>query len=209
MHQTDRVRATPVLRPARPTEAEGLVVARHLDEAAHGIFRLLLGRRAPEILARAYVEPGHDLSYEFVTVAEIDGRIAGSASAYSGIEHAGSDQQILVKAAGPWRTVRMALIAVAMWPFARFLNRVPADDHYLQAITVDDEWRGHGVGSLLIEHVEETARRAGSTRVSLDVATDNGDAQRLYERLGMTVEATSPRMFLVAGPAVRRMAKPI
>ncbi len=209
MHQTDRVRATPVLRPARPTESEGLVFARHLDTAADGIFGLLLGRRAPEIIARAYAVPGHDLSYEFVTVAEIDGAIAGMASAYSGVDHATSNERVLVKAAGPLRTARMSMIALAMLPFARFINRVPAEDHYLQAVAVDDEWRGHGVGSLLIDHVEETARRAGSTRLALDVATDNRDAQRLYERLGMTVEATSPRTFLIAGPAVRRMTKPL
>ena len=76
------------------------------------------------------------------------------------------------------------------------------------SITPDDV-AVHGIGSVLIEHVEDAARVAGSRRLALDVATDNGDAQRLYERLGMTVEATSPKAALLAGPAVRRMTKPL
>ncbi|MFC1634947.1 hypothetical protein ACFL5Z_08900, partial [Planctomycetota bacterium] len=58
------------LRAANPTLDEGLVFARYLDEAAEGFFRFMLGRDAGDIIARAFVEPGHDLSYQNVTFAE-------------------------------------------------------------------------------------------------------------------------------------------
>ena len=69
-----------VLRPANPTLDDGLAFARYLDEAAAGFFRLMLGRRAATILATAFVEPGHDLSYRNATFAERSNVIVGMAS---------------------------------------------------------------------------------------------------------------------------------
>ena len=40
------------LRAANPTFDEGLAFARYADEVAEGFFRLMLGRRAEQILAR-------------------------------------------------------------------------------------------------------------------------------------------------------------
>ena len=52
-----------VLRAANPTFDEGLASARYLDEAAEGFFRFMLGRRAGYIIATAFAQPDHDLSY--------------------------------------------------------------------------------------------------------------------------------------------------
>ena len=41
-----------------------------------------------------------------------------------------------------------------------------------------------GVGTALVEAVEDTARRNGLQSVNLEVAVDNTDAIRLYQRLG-------------------------
>ena len=65
------------LRAANRSLEDGLMFARCLDQAAEGFFRFMLGRRAAEILAKAFVEPDHDLSYQYVTFAECDGRIVG------------------------------------------------------------------------------------------------------------------------------------
>jgi GNAT superfamily N-acetyltransferase len=55
--------------------------------------------------------------------------------------------------------------------------------------------RGQGVGTLLMERVEEAARRAGKTLLVLDTAT--GDlAEKLYERLRWTRVGVIPRYAL-------------
>jgi GNAT superfamily N-acetyltransferase len=55
--------------------------------------------------------------------------------------------------------------------------------------------RGQGVGSRLMEHVEEASRRAGKTLLVLDTAT--GDhAEKLYVRLGWTKAGVIPRYAL-------------
>jgi hypothetical protein len=55
------------LRPAAPTVEDGLVFSRLLDQAQEGYFRAMLGRRAGDIIARAFTRPSHDLSYQYVT----------------------------------------------------------------------------------------------------------------------------------------------
>lgn len=51
-------------------------------------------------------------------------------------------------------------------------------------ISVAPEWRGRGVGSVLMRAAEDWARERGATRVILDLAAANTGARRLYERLG-------------------------
>ena len=74
-------------------------------------------------------------------------------------------------------------------------------------MAVDDEHRGSGIGSMLIDYSEETGRAAGCARIVLDVAEKNTGARQLYERRGMRVEATSPAILLVPNTRACRMVK--
>lgn len=71
------------LRAGNPKFDEGLACARYLDQAAEGFFHLMLGRRADDIIATAYLEVGHDLSYQNMTFAERDDVIVGMVCAYT------------------------------------------------------------------------------------------------------------------------------
>jgi ribosomal protein S18 acetylase RimI-like enzyme len=59
---------------------------------------------------------------------------------------------------------------------------------HLFALGVAPALQGRGIGTLLIQHVEATARQMGLAGVWLDVGIDNADAMRLYHRLGYRVE---------------------
>lgn len=193
------------LRPADPSPTDGRAFAALLDVAADGLFGLLLGSRSDAIIAAAFVEGGHDLSYEHVTFAEIDGATAGMVSAYSAGAHATATDDALDAAAG-WRKWRMRGVGLLLGGLLDFIDSVPDGDHYLQAIAVDESFRGHGLGTDLFRHVEDLARSQGARRLSLDVATDNHAARRLYERLGMSVASTSPRS-IFGSMQVERMTK--
>jgi ribosomal-protein-alanine N-acetyltransferase len=54
---------------------------------------------------------------------------------------------------------------------------------HLFALEVSPVHRGRGIGTSIVEHVVEEARRRGCKRVYLEVRVDNR-ARRLYHRLG-------------------------
>ena len=196
------------LRPTAPTLEDGRAFARLLDEAQEGYFRAMLGRRAGDIIAQAFTQPGHDLSHQYVTFAEQSGRIVGMASGYTADAHRHFTDEPLQAAAGR-RRFRLAAFTRITRRVVRFIDTVPDGSFYVRALAVVPAHRVSGIGTLLIRSLEETARAAGSTRLALDVAAKNRDARRLYERLGMTAQAESPRWFRLPNTNLIRMTKPL
>ena len=194
------------LRLANPTEDDGLAFARYLDEAAEGFFQFMLGRRATHIIAAAFAQPDHDLSYQNVTFAERDNVIVGMVSGYTAEQHRRSSRHPLKQAAGR-RNVRMRVVRILFAPLMRIIDSIADGDVYLQAIAVDKEHRSDGVGSVLMDSFEERARASGSTRLSLDVSAKNEGARRFYERRGMTVESQWPKRLPIPRMKFYRMAK--
>jgi ribosomal protein S18 acetylase RimI-like enzyme len=195
-----------VLRAANPTFDEGLACARYLDEAAEGFFRFWLGRRAAHIIATAFAQPGHDLSYQNVTFAERDNVIVGMVLGYTAEQHRRSSREPLKRAAGR-SNLRMRIVRILFAPLMRIIDSIADGDFYLQAIAVDTEFRGDGVGSILMDSSEERARASGATRLSLDVSAKNKGARRFYEHRGMNVESQWPKRLAVPVLKINRMTK--
>ena len=194
------------LRPAVPTAEDGLAFARLLDEAQEGYFRAALGRRAADVIARAFTEPDHELSYQHVTLAEQSGQIVGMHSGYTAEAHRHFTDGALRAVAG-WRGYRLAAFTRLTRRMVRFMNTLSGGDFYVRALAVEPAHRGTGIGTLLFGSLEDTAHAAGSARLALDVAAKNRRARRLYERLGMTAEAESPRWFGLPNTNLIRMTK--
>ena len=195
-----------VLRAANPTFDEGLAFARYADQAAEGFLRFMLGRRAGRIIATAFAQPDNDLSYQHVTFAERDNVIVGMASGYTAEQHRRSSRQTLKRAAGRC-TLRMRIVLILFAPLMRIIDSIADSDFYVHAIAVDKELRGEGVGSVLMDSLEERARASGSTRLSLDVSAKNEGARRFYERRGMNVEFQWPKRLAIPGLKLYRMTK--
>jgi len=195
-----------VLRAANPTFDEGLAFARHLDEAAEGFFRFWLGRRAAHIIATAFAQPDHDLSYQNVTFAERDNVIVGMVLGYTAEQHRRSSREPLKRAAGR-SNLRMRIVRMLFAPIMRIIDSIADGDFYVQAIAVDTELRGNGVGSVLMDSSEDRARTSGSTRLSLDVSAKNKGARRFYEHRGMNVESQWPKRLAIPVLKFNRMTK--
>ena len=193
------------IRRAVPTYEEGIAFARFMNQAASGQYRLLFGPRHTDIAATAYQKPNHDLSYERVLFAEIDGILAGMASAYTAEQHNRSSDRPLLEAAGRSATRIMFLYAVAA-PIFRFLHACDDDDFYLQFLAVDPSHRGRGVGTALIQAMEARARKTGAVRYTLDAAARNHVARHLYEKRGFQVTDRWPH-FKILPPNILRMTK--
>ena len=194
-----------LLRSAKPDENEGLCFARYMDQAAEGFFRFLLGRRAEAIMASAFLEPQHSLSYQYVTFAERSGELVGMTSAYTGAQLRDFSELALVRAAGN-SPLRLKCMRVLLAPIFRILNTVADEDFYLQGIAVEPSLRGEGIGSILMDDIEQRASACGSKSLCLDVAAKNAGARRLYARRGMIELSKWPDVGILP-PLFVRMAK--
>jgi ribosomal protein S18 acetylase RimI-like enzyme len=166
----------------------------------------MLGRRAEDIIARAFIQADHDLSFQNVTFAELDGVIVGMISGYTAEQHRESSNLPLKRAAGRWN-LRRRVVSVLFAPLLRIIDSIADGDFYLHAVAVDSDLRGEGVGSALMDSLEDGAVAGGSARLVLDVAAENEGARRLYERRGMTVESRWPRRVPLPKLKFLRMTK--
>ena len=73
------------------------------------------------------------------------------------------------------------------------------DEIHINNVAVLPQFRGHGMGTTLLQHVFMEARRLGAKRATLEVRASNHTALRLYERLG----------FHVAGRRKNYYSKPV
>lgn len=195
-----------LMRAATPAHNEGLVFARYLDEAAEGFFRFMLGQHSDQILAAAFAQPRHDLSFQNVTFVECDGVIRGMVSGYSAEQHRLSSLQPLMQAAGRSH-LRLKIVRTLFAPVFRIIDSVEDHDYYVQAIAVDEQHRGRGLGAVLMDFFEKRAGLSGMGRLCLDVSAGNQAAIRFYESRGMTIESQWPKRLKISGLKFYRMVK--
>ena len=67
----------------------------------------------------------------------------------------------------------------------------------LNDLYVDEDMRGKGIASKLMEAAESAARESGATRVFLRTAHDNTTAQSLYEGRGYIKDEVFRRYDLI------------
>jgi ribosomal protein S18 acetylase RimI-like enzyme len=72
-------------------------------------------------------------------------------------------------------------IALCFRGFSTFTARPLLNIHDLAVLP---DYRGQGVGHLLLERVEAKGRELGCAKLTLEVRADNHRAQRLYQRFG-------------------------
>jgi len=95
--------------------------------------------------------------------------------------------------ANPYDAGDLASIPEAFRPLVELEALVPGS-WYINVVAVHAEHRGRGLGSRLLEHACEIARRAESRVVSMIFESRNQGAYRLYQRLGYRETARRPRI---------------
>jgi ribosomal-protein-alanine N-acetyltransferase len=61
------------------------------------------------------------------------------------------------------------------------------DEAHIYTIAVDPQWRGRGLGELLLLTLMERGMEAGADRATLEVRVSNQIAQRLYSKYGFEI----------------------
>lgn len=196
-----------VIRAAMPNPEEGVAYARFLNEAAEGFFEKMLGPKAYEIIAEAFVKPNNDYSFENAAMMEFKGNIVGMVSGFTLAEKEGFRQNILSEfSQGAGARIRM-FSTTAKW-LSRHMGPRKKEEFYLEAIAVSAEMRGKGLGQRMLKHTVDLALRRGAKTLALDVSSKNGKAIRSYEKFGMEITSQWPD-FLKLPPVFTRMEKEI
>lgn len=82
----------------------------------------------------------------------------------------------------------------------------------MDGIFVKAASRGLGVGTLLLQSVQELAERRGMEEVQLDVIDINPKARKLYERVGFRAigtERTGPLRWIFGFSSATKMSRPV
>lgn len=164
------------------TEANAMNLAKLIDIAGEGIptwiwSQSATDRKSPlEIgVERARRENG-GFSYRNAMVAQVDGAAVGMVLSYPIDMPSDNDPGDLPAPVAPF--VALERQAVGTW--------------YINALSVFPEYRGMGLGKLLLNEAEIQARQRGYERMSIQVYAQNQGAVRLYTRVGYGIASQEP-----------------
>lgn len=162
-------------RDARREEC--LKLAECINETAGGILDFLYhdlfpGQTTVEMVAEFLAEGERYDSYSSITVAEYQNEIIGMVSSYPAKLH-GIDPEM--EAFFPKERIDVV---------RDFFGSRVEGSYYLSAIFVDEQYRGHGVGSKLIAMTKDKAKEKGYNQLSLLVMADNETALKVYAKNG-------------------------
>lgn len=196
-------RANPSIRPAVAGDAQALAFL--LREAAGPLADPIFGfgesARTIAYLHKLARLPGNLFSYDITHVAQVDGRVVGMSSGLPGGAITGRSIRTalsLLQAYGPVGMIRLVPRLLALRDGS---PGAPERHYHLVNLAVASEWRGAGIGSMLIERVHLSARSEGFAECSLTVINENDAARRLYQRLGyrQIAQRKSARLLRLSG----------
>ncbi len=169
-----------VIREAHPNDAHHL--ARFVHSASYGLAHHYWQSVAPEGTdpfeigcERARGETG-SFSYRNAHVAERDGQVVAGMIGYEiGTEPEEIDPEE---------------IPAIFVPLVELENRA-LNSFYVNVLATDEAYQGLGIGSQLLALAAELAP---GKQLSLICSDGNPNAQKLYERVGFSVQATRPKV---------------
>jgi ribosomal protein S18 acetylase RimI-like enzyme len=156
------------IRPARKSECRRIAELYRIssDGVADYIWTKLAqpGEDILDVGRRRYEREGTPFSYENCKMVELQGSVVGMLVAFPMEVDEGYEQAdpILV-------------------PYSALEED---QSYYICGMAVEQEHRGKGMGTRLLEEAEQTCQRLGFAKLSLIVFEQNVKARRLYERGG-------------------------
>jgi ribosomal protein S18 acetylase RimI-like enzyme len=174
-------RARVLARPASKTDEREAVAL--LLESGRAVYPRLAGSReaARRILSAAFRRRGTTASCEVVTVAELEGRLAGAMAAFPVAEGERRARRFLVVTLGrlpPWRWPR------AWRTFSALRPEPPARAYYVDSLATHPDLRRRGVGRALLAAATDAARERACSHLALETELGNEAARALYRSAG-------------------------
>jgi ribosomal protein S18 acetylase RimI-like enzyme len=159
------------------------VLAKLINIASGGVIKYLFhdlipGMKPVQMVAHNLSAEDSYYSYKSAIVAEYNQNLIGASLSYSSQFHRITEE------------MKNFLPEDRLEHFKSFYSSRVEDSLFLNALCVDEQFRGNGIGTQLITLTKKKAKEEGLKALSLMVFLDNIDAQRLYVRCGFkTVES--------------------
>lgn len=182
---------TLIMRPALPSDAT--IASALLAETNGGFGVEVLGLGRPEIqlsaLHKWFQDSGNRFSFQYSTIAEKMGGVAGLLLAFPGsklmVLELGCAKKIF-SIYGMLGALKMMWINKALAG-----NKEAENDEYLIAhLAVDNNFRRQGIGQALIEKAAQDGRLLGLSKLVLEVEINNLKAISLYQKAGFEIVNT-------------------
>ena len=148
------------------------------------------GETARTLLEACFARPGTAASAEIVSVAEIDGEVAGAMAAFPLSESGRRSRpfyRLLMRHTRPWR-----------WPGqwrlrseAESAPTPPPGSFYVDSLATTPRMRRRGVATALLAQAERRAADLGIATLAIDTGADNDAARAAYLRAGFHQTAES------------------
>jgi ribosomal protein S18 acetylase RimI-like enzyme len=181
------------IRKAAPSDAT--IAVPLIIDAIGNIAEQMTGETEPKAVEKELIGlfkcEGNRHTYLNTVVAQIDGSVAGVMVLYSGKQAIALDANLV-----HWLRSKTGE-QIDIPPEAHI------DEFYIDTVCVHPDFRGQGMGTLLLEHAEKIAQEAGFDKLTLNVEEEKEAAIRLYERIGYRV--TEP--WTIYGGAFHHMVK--
>jgi ribosomal protein S18 acetylase RimI-like enzyme len=197
---TSQDTASLTIHPANPDDAE---LVTRLIQMSMGVLadHLFDDVRKPmdEILEGLYRFEGNRYSWSKTDIAEWDGESVGMIISFPGKETLHRNLATgsgLLKLCNFFDVLRLAVRALSMGGGLE----TKRDEYYIANLAVLPQYQGRGIGSGLLLHAEEKAKKAGIQKCSLIVDTEKPAARRLYEHRGYQVVYTKTFVGVVEDP---------
>jgi ribosomal protein S18 acetylase RimI-like enzyme len=156
------------------------VLAELANIASEGVIEFLFHDLVPDmtpaqILAHSLEDGTSYYSYKNAMVAQCDEKVVGISLSYPSHFH-----QITAE-------TKNFLPEDRLEHFRSYYSARIENSLFLNALCVDEQFRGKGIGTRLISLTKKRAKESSCDFLSLMVLADNTDAQRLYQRCGFQV----------------------
>lgn len=155
---------------------DGPDIAPLIIDAIGDIANRITGEESPEKIIASLIElferTDNRNSHLNTYVAEFDGKVAGMMILYGGDKAIHLDAQLerwLVAKNAPIQTIEV---------------EARPDEFYIDTICVNPDFRGQGIGTILLNHAEILCKEHGYSKLSLSVELEKQRARHLYEKIG-------------------------
>jgi ribosomal protein S18 acetylase RimI-like enzyme len=175
-------------RPANSDDTQGAAILMAATMREFGVMTLGLGKLELELKALSawFGQPGNRFSYEFSTLATVNGKVVALLLTLRGDRLTKLETAI---AHGIFKIYTPLQLARMVWRLMVLGHTDEAEnDEYLIAhLAVAEEFRRQGIATQLLERAEQEARQAGFSRLVLEVEINNTSARLAYEKFGFKI----------------------